>query len=364
MNNDKFPIDDNLTSISSAIKKISDSYIEFTILSENYNHIKTNELAISENIVDNNKKIQNIDNSVTNILNIEKLITNNNQDIYSSTHGIIYLVQPCELLNTNRYKIGRSSKNNLDRCKNGYKKGTRYICIFECPDSISVENEIKKIFNIKFKLIAGKEYFEGDENELRDEFIDIFNSFYRKKKSDEFSVLSENYNHIKNNQLAISENIVDNNNKIKNIDNKYDNKIKNIEQKLTEIINNDVLKSSSKSVKSTFSEKNKLKKSSVSFQNSNEFINNNVSFNFNLFWKLLIKRQELLIKQQELSLTNDISFIKNEINNISKQLIKETLKHHNHSQITKILLEEYEILNNSNNQNNLLKLNDQLLELL
>ncbi len=36
--------------------------------------------------------------------------------------GIIYLIQPCELVGTSRYKIGCSRNPNLDRCKNGYKK--------------------------------------------------------------------------------------------------------------------------------------------------------------------------------------------------------------------------------------------------
>jgi hypothetical protein len=34
--------------------------------------------------------------------------------------GIIYLIQPAELIGTNRYKIGMSNKLNLDRCKTGY----------------------------------------------------------------------------------------------------------------------------------------------------------------------------------------------------------------------------------------------------
>ena len=43
--------------------------------------------------------------------------------------GIIYLIQPAELLGTNRYKIGCSGKNSLDRCKKGYKIGSRYLSI-------------------------------------------------------------------------------------------------------------------------------------------------------------------------------------------------------------------------------------------
>ena len=46
--------------------------------------------------------------------------------------GIIYFIQPAELVGTNRYKIGCSKNANLDRCKKGYKKETRFICIMEC----------------------------------------------------------------------------------------------------------------------------------------------------------------------------------------------------------------------------------------
>ena len=73
----------------------------------------------------------------------------------------IYLIQPAELIGTQRYKIGCSKKNNFERCSIGYKKGTRFMDIRECDDPFTVEREIKTRFNTKFQLIAGKEYFEG-----------------------------------------------------------------------------------------------------------------------------------------------------------------------------------------------------------
>ena len=91
--------------------------------------------------------------------------------------GIIYLIQPTELINTNRYKIGCSTKNNLDRCNNGYKKNTRYICIMECINPLLLEKKLINIFNSKFKLIAGKEYFEGDESSMLTIFFEtIYNN--------------------------------------------------------------------------------------------------------------------------------------------------------------------------------------------
>ena len=91
--------------------------------------------------------------------------------------GIIYLVQPAELVGTNRYKIGCSSKNDLSRCKNGYKNGTRYIHIMECIAPFALERIIIQGFKLKFKLVAGREYFEGIEDLITTEFLNIVNNY-------------------------------------------------------------------------------------------------------------------------------------------------------------------------------------------
>jgi hypothetical protein len=87
--------------------------------------------------------------------------------------GTIYLIQPAELVGTERYKIGCSTKNDLERCKKGYKKGTRFIDIRECDEPFALEREVKNRFNTKFKLVAGKEYFEGNEYDIKKEFNDV-----------------------------------------------------------------------------------------------------------------------------------------------------------------------------------------------
>jgi hypothetical protein len=87
--------------------------------------------------------------------------------------GIIYFIQPAELVGTNRYKIGCSKNPNLDRCKKGYKKNTRFICIMECNNPIELERKIKNEFNNKFKLFCGNEYFCGEEKNMLKEFMEI-----------------------------------------------------------------------------------------------------------------------------------------------------------------------------------------------
>jgi len=102
--------------------------------------------------------------------------------------GTVYLVQPAELVGTNRYKIGCSAKNDLERCKKGYKKGTRFMNIQECDDPFGVERKLKIRFRAKFKLVAGKEYFEGNEEDIKREFIDVVSnhaSLQYDEKSDE-----------------------------------------------------------------------------------------------------------------------------------------------------------------------------------
>lgn len=88
--------------------------------------------------------------------------------------GYIYLLQPAELVGTDRYKIGISSKDNLNRLKS-YGGGTRYIFFMECDNYLFVENKLKESFN-KNKLlicIKGKEYFKGPEEIIMKEFFSI-----------------------------------------------------------------------------------------------------------------------------------------------------------------------------------------------
>jgi phage/plasmid-associated DNA primase len=89
------------------------------------------------------------------------------------TKGIIYFIQPVEYIGTETYKIGCSKNPNLERCKNGYKKGSRFLCIMECNNVIELERKIKDNFNYKFKLCRGNEYFCGDEQIMLKEFLEI-----------------------------------------------------------------------------------------------------------------------------------------------------------------------------------------------
>lgn len=85
----------------------------------------------------------------------------------------VYLIQPADLLNTNQFKVGMSSLDNLSRARS-YKNGSRYLFICECSDALEVERKIIKKFNQNYTLVRGREYFEVDnETEMRDRFINI-----------------------------------------------------------------------------------------------------------------------------------------------------------------------------------------------
>merc|ERR1712031_34847 len=86
--------------------------------------------------------------------------------------GIIYLLQPAELCGTNRHKIGCSNKDSLERVLS-YKKGTRVLFVSNSKYYSQIEKLLIEQFNKKFKLIAGKEYFEGNESEMYKLFLEV-----------------------------------------------------------------------------------------------------------------------------------------------------------------------------------------------
>ena len=143
--------------------------------------------------------------------------------------GIIYLIQPCELIGTNRYKIGMSNNPDLERCKNGYLKGSRYICIMECNCPLEIEKNIKEEFSKKFKLIAGKEYFEGNERDMLESFINILLQNMNISEHEEYNKNKHNNTQYDNNIANMDDNfIMDDNNDfniiINNINTKYSSK--------------------------------------------------------------------------------------------------------------------------------------------
>ena len=93
--------------------------------------------------------------------------------------GYVYIIRECDFvrLNEDIYKIGRTSKTNPEDRFQKYRKGTEIIGFFRVNDSIECENKIIKCFsnhtNITKMNEYGKEYFQGDKNELLIEILQI-----------------------------------------------------------------------------------------------------------------------------------------------------------------------------------------------
>ena len=70
--------------------------------------------------------------------------------------GIVYLIQPIELVGTDRYKIGCSTKSDLSRITTGYNKGTIPNLVEVVDDPYFVETLLKQTFAERFTLVGGQ----------------------------------------------------------------------------------------------------------------------------------------------------------------------------------------------------------------
>jgi len=69
------------------------------------------------------------------------------------------------------YKFRFSLSADIESFKNGYKKGTKYVCIIKCKYAEKLEDMIKINFAKKFQLAAGREFYRGNEQEIQQEFL-------------------------------------------------------------------------------------------------------------------------------------------------------------------------------------------------
>ena len=84
----------------------------------------------------------------------------------------VYLIQ-CPYFKDDIFKIGGSEKIENNRLKS-YGNGTKILAMIVVKDDYrEVENQIKFSFNSKFTLVHGKEYFQGNKDEIKQEFLKI-----------------------------------------------------------------------------------------------------------------------------------------------------------------------------------------------
>ena len=118
------------------------------------------------------------------IKNLYKNIYTKNTDIQiKKIQEYVYIIRECDFvrLNENIYKIGRTAKANPEDRFQKYRKGTEIVGFFGVKDSNECENLIIKCFsnhtNIKKMNEYGKEYFQGNKNELLKEILQIVENY-------------------------------------------------------------------------------------------------------------------------------------------------------------------------------------------
>lgn len=90
----------------------------------------------------------------------------------------VYLLQPAEFINTNCYKIGMSSTENLDRLRS-YRSNTDYINFFKCSNAKEAEKELidRLNQNENVQLFKGREYFCSNIKNIRKVFFEVMNKY-------------------------------------------------------------------------------------------------------------------------------------------------------------------------------------------
>lgn len=90
------------------------------------------------------------------------------------SYGLVYLIQPKELIGTNRYKLGCSNNETNSRVTQGYHSGSIIFRILRCVNPLELEKKLIALFNTCFCVVAGKEYFEGSIEIMELEFDRLF----------------------------------------------------------------------------------------------------------------------------------------------------------------------------------------------
>jgi hypothetical protein len=156
---------------------------EIKVLEEDKNIIKGENIALKQEIKQKQQLLNNKDIEI-NKLYKNRLLKDKDGDIKIKTvQGYVYIIRECDFvrLNEDIYKIGRTAKYNPEDRFEKYRKGTEIIGFFKVNDSIECENKIIKCFsnhtNIKKMTEYGKEYFQGNKNELLGEIFQIVKNY-------------------------------------------------------------------------------------------------------------------------------------------------------------------------------------------
>lgn len=76
-----------------------------------------------------------------------------------------YILQTLDFFDSNVYKIGKTKQQPMKRFQQ-YEKGARLELVIRVKNCCRFEAEIINLFKEKFKLVAGREFFEGSLQEM------------------------------------------------------------------------------------------------------------------------------------------------------------------------------------------------------
>jgi P4 family phage/plasmid primase-like protien len=122
-------------------------------------------------------------------------------------NSYIYLIQDGEFIDTEIYKIGRTTQSgdtrSITRLKS-YNKNTvqKYLRKVDTKHVIDIETDIKHIFKLKYKLIKGYEWFEGYYKSMIQD-IDVIINKYSNLEDNKLKSEGKNNNDIDN--IIVSE---------------------------------------------------------------------------------------------------------------------------------------------------------------
>ncbi len=160
---------------------------------------------------------------------------------YIPKEGYFYIVQEREFLGTNNYKIGRTSDVE-DRLR-GYSKNSKLIYSIKVDDQNEVESMLIEIFKDKFiqKREYGREYFEGDINEMIQE-VELYLQFknkYGKYITHSITIMLKKIINVKSKNKKNNKNTVTENT---NIENKFleNTNLENTDLENTDLENTDL----------------------------------------------------------------------------------------------------------------------------
>ena len=97
-------------------------------------------------------------------------------------NSYIYLIQDGEFINTDVYKVGRTSQmgdtRSLSRIKS-YNKDTiqKYLREVNNDKVIDIESDIKRVFKLKYVLVKGTEWFDGNYKHMITDIDIIVNKY-------------------------------------------------------------------------------------------------------------------------------------------------------------------------------------------